>query len=33
VRTLIVGGDGIPVEEFLGQPVEHWLQAQGIDMA
>ncbi len=26
-RTLLVGGDGIPVEEFLLQPVEYWLQA------
>lgn len=26
-RTLIVGGDGIPLEEFLIQPAEHWLQA------
>ncbi len=25
-RTLRVGGDGISVEEFLTQPVEHWLQ-------
>lgn len=24
-RTLLVGGDGIPLEEFLGQPVEAWL--------
>ena len=24
-RTLVVGGDGIPVEEFLERPVEHWL--------
>lgn len=24
-RTLLVGGDGIPVAEFLDQPVEHWL--------
>jgi predicted AAA+ superfamily ATPase len=24
-RTLLVGGDGIPVEEFLERPVEHWL--------
>ncbi|OGL02318.1 MAG: AAA family ATPase [Candidatus Rokubacteria bacterium RIFCSPHIGHO2_12_FULL_73_22] len=23
-RTLLVGGDGIPVEEFLSRPVEHW---------
>jgi predicted AAA+ superfamily ATPase len=25
-RTLLVGGDGIPVEEFLLQPVEHWVK-------
>jgi len=25
-RTLLVGGDGIPVEEFLSHPVDHWLQ-------
>ncbi len=25
-RTLLVGGDGIPVEEFLSQPVTHWTQ-------
>ena len=24
-RTLLVGGDGIPVDEFLMQPVGHWL--------
>ena len=24
-RTLLVGGDGIAVEQFLRQPVEHWL--------
>jgi len=24
-RTLLVGADGIPVEEFLLQPVEHWV--------
>ena len=24
-RKLLVGGDGIPVEEFLTQPVEHWV--------
>ena len=24
-RTLLVGGDGIPLEEFLTRPVEHWL--------
>ncbi len=25
-RTLLVGGDGIPVEEFLERPVVHWLR-------
>jgi predicted AAA+ superfamily ATPase len=25
-RQLLVGGDGIPVEEFLLKPVEHWLR-------
>lgn len=25
-RTLIVGGDGIALDEFLETPVEHWLQ-------
>jgi hypothetical protein len=25
-RTLLVGGDGIPVEEFLLKPVEHWVR-------
>jgi predicted AAA+ superfamily ATPase len=24
-RTLLVGGDGIPVEEFLSKPVDHWI--------
>jgi uncharacterized protein len=24
-RTLLVGGDGIAVEEFLSRPVEHWI--------
>jgi hypothetical protein len=24
-RALLVGGDGIGVEEFLERPVEHWL--------
>jgi len=24
-RKLLVGGDGVPLEEFLLQPVEHWL--------
>ncbi len=23
-RKLLVGGDGIPIEEFLSRPVEHW---------
>lgn len=26
-RTLLVGGDGIPVQDFLLQPVEHWVKA------
>ena len=26
-RTLLVGGDGIALDEFLSWPVEHWLQA------
>jgi hypothetical protein len=26
-RTLLVGRDGIPVEEFLLKPVEHWVKA------
>jgi len=26
-RTLLVGGDGIPVEEFLSRPVTGWLQS------
>ena len=26
-RMLLVGGDGIGVEDFLGRPVSHWLQA------
>jgi predicted AAA+ superfamily ATPase len=26
-RTLLVGGDGVAVEDFLAQPVAHWLQA------
>lgn len=25
-RTLLVGGDGIPLEEFLSRPVTYWLQ-------
>lgn len=24
-RTLLIGGDGIPLEEFLSRPVSHWL--------
>lgn len=26
-RSLLVGGDGIPIEEFLDRPVEHWVSA------
>lgn len=26
-RKLLVGGDGIAVEDFLAQPVEHWIRA------
>jgi predicted AAA+ superfamily ATPase len=26
-RTLLVGGDGISLDEFLTRPVQHWLQA------
>jgi len=26
-RTLLVGGNGVPVDEFLATPVEHWLQS------
>jgi predicted AAA+ superfamily ATPase len=26
-RTLLVGGGGIPVADFLDQPVEHWIKA------
>lgn len=26
-RTLLVGGDGIALEEFLARPVSHWIQA------
>ncbi len=26
-RKLLVGGDGVPVEEFLSQPVKHWIQS------
>jgi uncharacterized protein len=25
-RTLLVGGSGVPLDEFLEQPVEHWLR-------
>lgn len=25
-RTLLVGGDGVPVQEFLEMPVEHWVR-------
>lgn len=25
-RSLLIGGDGIPLEQFLTTPVEHWLQ-------
>ena len=25
-RKLLVGGDGIALEEFLGRPVEHWVK-------
>lgn len=25
-RSLLVGGDGIPLDEFLSRPVSHWLQ-------
>jgi hypothetical protein len=28
-RTLLVGGDGIPVAEFLDRPAEHWLAGGG----
>jgi predicted AAA+ superfamily ATPase len=24
-RTLIIGGDGISIEDFLSHPVEHWI--------
>jgi len=27
VRRLLVGGDGIALEEFLAKPVRHWLAA------
>ncbi len=26
-RTLLVGGDGISLDEFLARPVEDWLKA------
>ena len=26
-RSLLVGGDGIPVEQFLERPVEHWVRS------
>jgi uncharacterized protein len=26
-RKLLVGGQGIPLEEFLGQPTDSWLQS------
>jgi hypothetical protein len=26
-RTLLVGGGGIAIDEFLAQPVPHWLRA------
>jgi hypothetical protein len=26
-RELLIGGDGIPVEEFLARPVEDWVKA------
>jgi hypothetical protein len=25
-RSLLIGGDGIPLEEFLSKPVEHWVR-------
>ena len=27
VRTLVVGADGIPLNEFLSEPAEHWFEA------
>ena len=27
-RILLVGGDGIAIEEFLSRPVEHWVTAR-----
>lgn len=26
-RSLLVGGDGIALEEFLGRPVAHWVES------
>jgi len=26
-RSLLVGGDGIPVEQFLERPVEQWVRS------
>jgi hypothetical protein len=26
-RTLLVGGDGVALEEFLARPVSHWVGA------
>ena len=26
-RMLLVGGDGIPLKEFLSKPVEHWVRS------
>jgi hypothetical protein len=26
-RSLLIGADGIAVEEFLARPVSHWVQA------
>jgi hypothetical protein len=25
-RQLLVGGQGVPLDEFLSKPVEHWLE-------
>jgi len=25
-RSLLVGGDGVPLEEFLARPVDHWVR-------
>jgi predicted AAA+ superfamily ATPase len=27
-RLLVVGGDGIPLADFLTRPVEHWVEAE-----